>query len=190
MFLTEMVESSYELSSGASRLVIDGATGHIERLTHHSRVLIPVAGSRGPVRLHLPLPNFEAHMVDVGQQEPEIDAAVDAIVCRYPCLMGKRGALNIALEMRVSSLGDGRFAWSCRLHNGSAYVIPQLFFPWISGFTPVDGEEDQVTFAKSTFKKHFARFLSQRQAYLHDMYVIPKPAQGIGFVYTAMARRR
>ncbi|MHB9038442.1 MAG: hypothetical protein ACYC64_17460 [Armatimonadota bacterium] len=144
--------NGHELSSGDSRLTIDEASGQIRHLTYNGRTLIEHSGTTGPFRLHVPLPAFEAHMVEGNHVKPEISRAADAVICRYTHVAGKRGPIDIDVEIRYSSVGDGTFEMQCRLKNNSLYGIPQIFFPWVSGFAKVDDDDDQATFGGSSFK--------------------------------------
>lgn len=142
----------YELRSGESRLTIDAETGQISSLVHGRSVLIRRPGSTGPFRLHLPLPDFEAHIAEGNRLKPELTRTPDTIACLYRSVVGRRGPMDVGVEITYSSVGDGTFRMRCRLRNRSPYRIPQIFFPWISGFVQVDGTDDQVTFGGSSFK--------------------------------------
>ena len=51
-----------ELASGPNRLRVEEATGRLSLLTAGGRTLLAGARGRGPFRLHLPLPDFEAQL--------------------------------------------------------------------------------------------------------------------------------
>ncbi|MBI3942350.1 MAG: hypothetical protein HY326_05000 [Chloroflexi bacterium] len=157
------------LQSGLNCLGVDEATGLVALLTcgEHAFIQPPVPSARrGLLRLHLPLPDFEAHMVDVAHTAPQIRPlnGGEGLVLAYPELVGKRGLLPIAVEIALTSAGDGGFALEATIANRSPYPIPQIFFPVIAGLSPVDGLTDpqpsaghqppvgQVTFGRSVFK--------------------------------------
>jgi len=142
----------YELVSDANRLCVEPATGRISLLTAGGRELLAGARGRGPFRPHFPLPDFQAQMIEAHHTEPEIVATPDTLRLIYRQMRSKRGRLSVSAEVTLRSAGDGGFELSCRIQNDSDVVIPQVFFPWISGFGKVDGDADQVTFGHSTFK--------------------------------------
>src|SRR5438445_7027872 len=107
------------------------------------RTLLGGVRGRGPFRLHLPLPDFEAHMVEAHQTRPAVEASGDTVVLRYAHLLGKRGPVDVGAQVTIWSAQDGGFELSCRIHNGTQIKIPQVFFPWISGFAKIDGDADQ-----------------------------------------------
>jgi len=141
-----------ELVSGASRLRIDEETGRISFLSTGERTLVDAARGRGPFRLHLPLADFEAHMVEAHQTRPTIESSGGTVKLSYRKLLGKRGPTELAAQVTIRSAQDGGFELSCHIHNGTQTRIPQVFFPWISGFGKINGDADQVTFGHSTFK--------------------------------------
>ena len=141
-----------ELASGPNRLRVEEATGRLSLLTAGGRTLLAGARGRGPFRLHLPLPDFEAHIVEAHRARPTVTASPGALRLSWEHLAGKRGPLDISAELTIRSAGDGGFELRCRIRNGAATAIPQVFFPWISGFAKIDGDSDQVTFGHSTFK--------------------------------------
>jgi len=144
--------TTIELVSGPNRLRVDKATGRIALISAGERTLLNSAGGRGPFRLHLPLPDFEAHMVEAHQTRPAIEASANTVRLSYTNLLGKRAPTDVGAQMTIRSAQDGGFELSCRIHNGTQTKIPQVFFPWISGFGKIDGDADQVTFGHSTFK--------------------------------------
>jgi len=141
-----------KLASGPNLLEVDRETGRIALVSAGGRTLLAGARGRGPFRLHLPLPDFEAHMVEAHLTRPTIEASGDTIRLSYTHLLGKRGPVDIDAQATIRSAQDGGFELSCRIHNGTQTKIPQVFFPWISGFGKIDGNADQVTFGHSTFK--------------------------------------
>jgi hypothetical protein len=141
-----------ELVSGQNRLRIDPVTGRIGLISAGERTLLDGARGRGPFRLHVPIPDFEAHMVEGHHTRPKIETSGGTVRMNYAHLLGKHGSVNIEAEVTIRSAQDGGFELSCRLHNGTQTKIPQVFFPSISGFGKIDGDADQVTFGHSTFK--------------------------------------
>ena len=150
--LSRQDSTAIELVSGPNRLRVDDATGRIALISAGERMLLGAARGRDPFRLHLPLPDFEAHMVEAHQTRPTIEAAGDTVVLSYARLLGKRGPVDVGAQVTIRSAQDGSFELSCRIHNDTQIKIPQVFFPWISGFGKIDGDADQVTFGHSTFK--------------------------------------
>jgi hypothetical protein len=140
-----------ELRSGANRLAVEASTGRIQLLTVGNRNLVE-RPHRGPIRLHAPLPDFEAHIIEAFETRPNIESGENELVITHPRLNGKRGPMNISATINISSLHDGGFALQATVDNHSDVEIPQVFFPWISGLSPVDGPDDQVTFGKSRFR--------------------------------------
>jgi hypothetical protein len=141
-----------QLASGTKLLGIDQKTGRIALLSAGKHTLLASPRGRGPFRVHLPLSDFEAHMVEAHQTQPAVEATADTVRLGYAHLVGKRGPLDIEAKVTIRSTQDGGFELSCRIHNGTQIKIPQVFFPWISGFSKIDGADDQVTFGHSTFK--------------------------------------
>jgi hypothetical protein len=142
----------HELVSGANRLCVEPATGRIALLTAGGRELVVGARGRGPFRLHFPYPDFQAHMLEAHHTAPAVTASPDALRLTYANLAGKRGPLDLGAGLTIKSAGDGGFELTLRIKNNTATPIPQVFFPWISGFQKVDGDADQVTFGHSVFK--------------------------------------
>jgi len=140
------------LTSGPNELKIDPDTGRVAGLRHADTVFVAAASGDGPLRLHLPLPDFEAHMVEGRHSRPEIAHRDGAVVMDYADLAGKRGPTGVSARVEVRSLRDGAFELRCTVHNQSPATIPQVFFPCIGGFGPIDGEDDTVTFGKSRVK--------------------------------------
>src|ERR1700745_2322861 len=64
-----------ELVSGHNRLRIEQATGRISFLSAGEHTLLAGARGRGPFRLHLPLPDFEAHMIEAHETRPSVEAS-------------------------------------------------------------------------------------------------------------------
>ena len=144
--------NSYELTSERNRLSIEAATGRLSLVTAGQEELLAGAQGRGPFRLHIPLPDFEAHMLEGHHTRPAVKASSDTLRLMYTGLLGKRGPLDLSAGVTIRSAGDGSFELTCRIKNGTETVIPQVFFPWISGFGKIDGDDDQITFGHSTFK--------------------------------------
>jgi len=145
-------ETGHELSSGPNRLVVDRDTGRIRSLTGGGRALIvDDDGSLGPFRLHVPLPDFEGHMIEGHATKPVITETSDGISLRYPSILGKRGPMDLHAEYTITAVGDGSFELQLTLRNNSEFTLPQVFFPWIGGFVRVDGDDDQVTFGNGSF---------------------------------------
>src|SRR5580765_1900652 len=80
-----------KLASGPNLLEVDPETGRIALVSAGGRTLLAGARGRGPFRLHLPLPDFEAHMVEAHHTRPTIEASSDTIRLNYAHLLGKRG---------------------------------------------------------------------------------------------------
>lgn len=123
-----------------------------QQLTCDDHILISGAHSFGPFRLHIPLPDFEAHIVEGSHTPPQIRQTSDGLTLTCATLNGKRGPLAISAVLTIRAAGDGSFEMRCKMQNNGVTVIPQVFFPWIGGFLPVDRDEDQVTFGHSTFR--------------------------------------
>lgn len=140
-----------ELRSGNNRLAVEASTGRIQALTIGDKNLV-LKPAGGPIRLHVPLPDFQAQIIEAYKTKPEIKSVSNGLVITYSRLNGKRGSVDISATVRISSLNDGGFALQATVDNHSDGVIPQVFFPWISGFSRIDGPDDQVTFGKSHFK--------------------------------------
>src|SRR5438128_2937807 len=141
-----------ELTSGPNLLRIEQKTGRIALLSAGERTLLGGARGRGPFRLHLPLPDFESHMVEAHKTRPKVEASGGRVLLTYENLIGKRGSVDVNAQVTIRSAQDGGFELSCRIHNGTQIKIPQVFFPWISGFGKIDADADQITFGHSTFK--------------------------------------
>ena len=163
--------SAQEIRSGENRLAVDPATGRISVLTLGGRnllgssapvkkrpgILTEIDDTRspgGPFRLHAPLLDFEARLIDAANSKPAIEPAPDgkSLLLRYANLISGGKPTGISAIVRIASGGDGSFRMSLELKNGSPNQIPQVFFPWIAGVAPVEGANDQVTFGKSSMK--------------------------------------
>lgn len=142
----------YQLQSGCSVLSVEARTGRIALLQHQDKTFLPAATGTGPLRLHQPLPDFEAHLLDAAHTQPVITRQGETLEIVYANLLGARGATDISARVTIRAVGDDTYALRATVTNGGAFPIPQLFFPYISGFLPFDGSEDQITYGKSRFQ--------------------------------------
>jgi len=140
------------LSSGRNELAVEPDTGRLAQLKGARTAFIPRAAGRGPLRLHLPLPDFEAHMVEANLSSPSIEQDRREVRMHYADMIGKRGPTGVSAQVVIRSLDDGAFELTCKVQNRSDIAIPQVFFPCLTGFTKVDGETDTVMFGKSRFR--------------------------------------
>ncbi len=144
--------ASYQLPSGRSLLTIEAKTGRVALLQHDGQAFLPAARGVGPLRLHQPLPDFEAHLVDAAQTTPVITQQGETLELVYADLQGARGATGVSARVTIRAVGDDSYALRAEVTNGSAIPVPQLFFPYLSGFVPFDGVNDQLTYGKSRFQ--------------------------------------
>lgn len=146
----EASDNGLELRSGSSTLRIESSTGRIAMLRHGDHTFVQEPVGEGLLRLHVPLTDFEAHMVSSHRTPPRCELRDDRITIDYADLLGTRGPTGISASITIAARGDA-FELSCVVRNGSKAAIPQAFFPYIAGFRQVGGRDDQVVFAKNRF---------------------------------------
>ena len=138
------------LRSGNSELAIEPSTGRLSVLRNAQATFIQRPEGEGPLRLHAPLDDFEAHTVSSHRTPPACTHSSDRITLDYSDLLGKRGPTGISARIVIQAADDA-FEMSCQVRNGSAGPIPQVFFPHLGGFCQVDGPDDAAMFGKSRF---------------------------------------
>ena len=113
-----------EITSGQSVLCIEESTGKIKSLRFNDRLMVKQAAKIGPLRFHAPLPDFEAHMVEAGLTEPEINQPDSGkIIITYDDIKGKRGFLGIGAQIQIKSAGDGGFEFQAVLLLVMLFVV-------------------------------------------------------------------
>jgi hypothetical protein len=165
-----------ELQSGPNRLALDDATGAVKILTQAQRSLLTQTDILGPFRLHVPIEDFYAHMVEGHHTKPAIFKKDNQLICTYSKLNGKRGPMDISVVVTITSIGDGSFELNCRIHNQTNITIPQVFFPWIGGFKQIDNKDDCVTFGKEQFEPWKAWSKPSDEERLYFMANIARPS--------------
>lgn len=162
-------EAPIEIRSGENRLAFDPTTGRMSVLTLGDRNLVTapkpsrkphgvlpelddIDGPGGLFRMHAPLPEFEAHLVDAANSRPAIERTSDGLRLKFSSLLSRGEATGISAIVQVVAVGDGSFKLSLTVKNGSRHPVPQVFFPRIVGLAPIDGASDQVVFGKRSFK--------------------------------------
>jgi len=142
------------LISGDSEMTISEETGQIRQITRADMDYLKEEDQtiRGPFRLHVPLVDFEAHMLEGSLVPPTIHGDDGQVEVQYRGVQGKRGVMDIPATMTIRSRGDGSYALSLTLENRTDRPIPQVFFPYVESFRQLDGREDAITFGKSRFQ--------------------------------------
>lgn len=153
------------LKNGPNELGIEQATGRIAFLKRGDKVFIEKATGFGPVRFHYPYPDFEAHLVEACDTHPSVVEDERSIVVEYKDMQGKRGATCIDARVKFEAIEDGCFELTCEVTNRSKQDLPQVFFPYLSGFGMIDGIDDQITRGKESFKpwKEFVEIQPDRR---------------------------
>ncbi|MFH1568734.1 MAG: DUF6259 domain-containing protein, partial [Gemmatimonadota bacterium] len=142
------------LTSAANELAVDDETGQIRQISRAGRGYLKEADQtdRGPFRLHLPLDDFEAHMVEGSRVAPTVTGDGAQVRVRYEGVRSKRGFYDIPATVTIRSRSDGSFAMGLTLENRTDRPVPQVFFPYLESFGQVENRQDRITFAKSHFQ--------------------------------------
>lgn len=140
----------YLLRSGKNILAVEENTGRISLLASDKKIFIGKPATNGPLRLHVPLEDYEAHLIEASKTKPEIHLIENGkeLIITYPKLKGKRGAMDIKAELHYVSIGDGSFSMYAVIENKSGITIPQVFFPWVAGISKISGDDDKIKFPR------------------------------------------
>jgi hypothetical protein len=130
--------SPYHLENDLYYLEVDGEFGCITRIRDKRGgfELITEPRLAENFRVLLPLPDVECNYLLGSQQRlTSARAENDALVLQWgPRLHNERGEFALAVEMRIALVGE-TIEFTCRMQNGSAYAIAEVWYPIIGGMT-------------------------------------------------------
>ena len=132
-----------ELSNGLVGFLFDDETGSLAQITDLGTGRDYLADPRGNrlFKLIVPTERHTSRPVYSHEPRPQIERAGEVLTLRFPGLVaeGRPTGVSATVTVRLPA-GSHEALFSIELRNGSPYLVHEVHFPWVGGWTGIAGK--------------------------------------------------